>query len=81
MKKIRVVLSPEAQEVYNYLNEQASTSKTERTILNAVNKKANLIKVNHHYGKPIAKKLMHCSESSFPHFSVEMNRMRLKGAS
>ena len=58
MKKIRVILSPEAEEVYKYLNEQASTSKTERTILNAINKKVELIKANPHYGHPISKKLI-----------------------
>ena len=55
MKNVRVILSPEAGEVYNYLNEQASTSKTEKTILNAINKKVELIKANHHYGHPISK--------------------------
>ena len=58
MKIIRVILSPEAEEVYNYLNKQALTSKKERMILNAVNKKVELIKANYHYGEPIAKKLI-----------------------
>ncbi len=58
MKNIRVILSPEAEEVYKYLNEQASTSKTEQMILNALNKKVELIKCNPHYGDPIAKKLI-----------------------
>jgi len=58
MKSVRVILSPEAEEVYRYLNEQAPTSKTERTIFNSVNKKIDLIKANHHYGEPIAKKLI-----------------------
>ena len=39
MKKIRVILSPEAEEVYKYLNEQSLKSKTEKTIFNAINKK------------------------------------------
>lgn len=56
MKKIRIILSPEAEEVYRYLNEQAPNSKTERTILKAVDKKVELIKANFHYGEPIAKK-------------------------
>lgn len=55
MKTVRVILSPEAEEVYRYLNEKAPTSKTERSILNAINKKKELIKVNVHYGQPIAK--------------------------
>ena len=58
MKKVRVILSPEAEEVYKYLNEQAPTSKRERTILNSINKKVELIKANHHYGHPISKKLI-----------------------
>ncbi len=58
MKIVRVILSPEAQEVYKYLNEQAPESKTEKTILNALNKKVELIKVNPHYGNPIAHDLI-----------------------
>ena len=58
MKKVRVILSPDAEEVYKYLNEQASKSKTEKMILNAINKKVELIKANPHYGHPISKKLI-----------------------
>lgn len=58
MKKVRAILSPEAEEVYNYLNKQAEKSKTEKTILNAVNKKIELIKENIHYGNPVSKKLI-----------------------
>jgi len=58
MKKVRVVLSPEAEEVYKHLNKEAPTSKTERIILNAINKKIELIKMNFHYGDPIAKDLI-----------------------
>ena len=50
MKKVRVILSPEAEEVYKHLNEEAPTSKTDQTILKAINKKVELIKANHHYG-------------------------------
>lgn len=32
-KAVRVILSPDAEEVYKYLNEQAASSKNERTIL------------------------------------------------
>lgn len=39
MKKVRVILSPEAEEVYNHLNQEAPKSKIENTILNAFNKK------------------------------------------
>ncbi len=58
MKTVRVIFSPEAEEVYKYLNKQAPTSKTERSILNAINKKVELIKANHHYGNPISKNLI-----------------------
>jgi hypothetical protein len=55
-KKVRVIFSPEAEGVYKYLNEVSPSSKTERMILNAVNKKVELVKINKHYGDPIAKK-------------------------
>ncbi|MFC1768563.1 hypothetical protein ACFLZX_02265 [Nanoarchaeota archaeon] len=58
MKKIRVILSPEAEEVYRYLNKIAPDSKKEQTILNSLIKKIELIKANHHYGEPISKKLI-----------------------
>jgi len=58
MKTVRVVFSPDAEEVYKYLNVQAVKSKTERTILNAIHKKVELIKANPHYGDPIAKNLI-----------------------
>jgi hypothetical protein len=48
MKKVRVILSPEAEEVYKHLNKEAPTSKTDCMILNAINKKVELIKVNRH---------------------------------
>jgi len=63
MKKlIRVKLSAEAEEVYYYLNKELS--EVERTgskrtsevqILQAFEKKKEIIKINHHYGEPIAK--------------------------
>ena len=55
MKRVRLKLSPEAEEVYKYLNEEAPTSKTERMILKAVNQKVELIKSNPHFGNPIGK--------------------------
>ena len=58
MKITRVIFSPEAESVYKHLNEQAASSKIERSILNAVQKKIELIKTNVHYGNPIAKKLI-----------------------
>ena len=58
MKEVKVVLSPEAKQVYRYLNEQAHFSKIERSILRAINQKTQLIKENPHYGEPISKKLI-----------------------
>lgn len=58
MKKIRVILSPEAEEAYKYLNEHVSESKIDKTIFNSINKKIELIKANPHYGDPISKKLI-----------------------
>ena len=58
MKQIRVILSSEAKEVYEFLNQEAETSKNERMMLRAVNQKIELIKQNPHYGNPIAKKLI-----------------------
>lgn len=56
MKKlVRIVLSPEAEEAYKQLNAVAADSKIERSILNAIDKKKELIKANPHYGEPIAK--------------------------
>ena len=58
MKEVRVILSPEAQEVYKKLNTEAQTLKQSRMILNGVNNKIDLIKKNIHYGNPIAKNLI-----------------------
>ncbi|MGI0133841.1 MAG: hypothetical protein ACREBW_02640 [Candidatus Micrarchaeaceae archaeon] len=58
MKPLRVVLSPEAEEVYKYLNREAASSKHERMILKSFQKKAELIKINPHYGNPMAKDLI-----------------------
>jgi len=57
MKKIKVILSPEAREVYNYLNSHTD-SKQEKMILKAFHQKVDLIKMNPHYGNPIAKNLI-----------------------
>ena len=57
-KLIRIILSPEAQEVYAYLNKEAPNFKTERIIFRAINNKVELIKLNPHFGDPIAKKLI-----------------------
>lgn len=55
-KSVRIVLSPEAEEVYRYLNKEAPTSKQERMILKAINQKKELIKQNPHFGNPIEKR-------------------------
>jgi hypothetical protein len=56
-KTVRIIFSPEAEEVYTYLNENVN-SKTENMILNALNKKVELVKANVHFGEQIAKKLI-----------------------
>ncbi|MBN1156943.1 type II toxin-antitoxin system RelE/ParE family toxin [Candidatus Woesearchaeota archaeon] len=58
MKVVKISFSPEAEEVYHYLNKQAPASKMEASILNALHKKCELIKMNFHYGQPIAKRLI-----------------------
>ena len=58
MKKIRVILSPDAEKVFRYLNEQAPNSKNEAIILKAIKKKVELIKDNFQYGDQIKKKLI-----------------------
>ncbi len=58
MKDVRVVLSQDAMEVYEYLNEQSSVSKIDRSLFNAIQQKISLIKSNPHYGNPISKKLI-----------------------
>ena len=61
-KTIRIKLSPEAEEVYNYLNKEVAEvekSGKKRTpevqIFQAFEQKKELIKANKHYGEPIAK--------------------------
>jgi|SRR3989338_1201186 len=58
MKIFRVVFSKEAKEVFEYLNREATNSKTERMILKGIKHKIDLIKENSHYGDPIAKNLI-----------------------
>jgi len=58
MKETRVILSPEAREVYQKLNIEANENKQSRMILKAVNQKIGLIKNNTHYGDPISKDLI-----------------------
>jgi hypothetical protein len=58
MKEVRIILSPEAEEVYRKLNSEAESNKQSRMILKAINNKKELIKLNIHYGDPIAKNLI-----------------------
>ena len=36
MKEVKIILSPEAREVFKYLNQEAENSKTERMILKSI---------------------------------------------
>ncbi|MBR9698834.1 hypothetical protein GOV09_00050 [Candidatus Woesearchaeota archaeon] len=56
MKEIKVILSPEAEEIFKYL--QKTDSKIEKSILAAIKRKTELIKANPHYGNPISKRLI-----------------------
>ena len=58
MKSVRIILSPEAEEVYKKLNAESETNKQSRMILKSINQKTELIKQNIHYGNPIAKNLI-----------------------
>jgi hypothetical protein len=58
MKIVKIVLSPEAEEVYKYLNEHAVHSKREMAFLNAIKRKIELIRANPYYGDSIPKKLI-----------------------
>ncbi len=58
MKIVKIILSPEAEEVYKYLNEHAAHSKSEQTFLNAIKKKVELIRTNPHYGDSVPKRLI-----------------------
>ena len=59
MKHVRIILSSEAKEVFEYLNNNADTSKHERMILKAIQQKSDLIKTNPHFGNPIKKSSPH----------------------
>ena len=49
MKEVKVILSPEAEEVYQYLVSESENSKIEKSILNSFEKKKELVKSNAHY--------------------------------
>jgi mRNA-degrading endonuclease RelE of RelBE toxin-antitoxin system len=56
MKDVRVVLSPNAAEIYTKLKE--SNEKLDKSILNSFLEKVEILKTNVHYGDPVAKKLI-----------------------
>lgn len=58
MKTVRVVLIEEVGIKYNSLQERASGSKKELTIVEAIKNKAEIIKKDMHYGNPVNKKLI-----------------------
>lgn len=58
MKKVRIIFSPEAEKIYKKLNSEAESNKQSRMILKAVNNKIELIRLNIHYGNPLAKNLI-----------------------
>ncbi len=56
MKKVRTILSDEAEEAFKKLNTEAQNSKVDASILKSINNKIELIKMNPHYGEPVEKK-------------------------
>jgi hypothetical protein len=58
MKKVRIVLSKQAEEVYRYLISVAEKSKINASILRSINSKKDLIRENVHYGDSIPKNLI-----------------------
>ncbi len=56
MKIVRVIPTPEVEKVLDEL--RASKSKHEKTLLNGINKKIELVKGDIQYGDPIVKKLI-----------------------
>lgn len=57
-KSVRVILSKDAREVYEYLNREVGRSKIEGSILRAIGDKTALIKDNPHYGDVVPKRLI-----------------------
>lgn len=53
----KVIFMPPAKETYIHLRNNAR-SKIERTLLRAIDRKIEIIKINHRYGNPIAKILI-----------------------
>ena len=57
-KEVKITLSQEAREVYEYLNRESQVSKIEQGLLKSVRQKIEFIRQNPQYGNPIAKKLI-----------------------
>jgi mRNA-degrading endonuclease RelE of RelBE toxin-antitoxin system len=57
MKRVSVTLTQEADEIYQYLESTAPDAKKEKSILDAFNRKVELIKTDIYYGQQIPKKL------------------------
>lgn len=58
MKVVRIVLSPEADEILKELDLMAQKKKNERTLVKGFYKKVEIIKGNIHYGDQVAKSLI-----------------------
>lgn len=58
MKKVRVILSPDAEEAFLEINRLAPESKENSSLLKAIKSKIELIKNNPHYGAPVSKELI-----------------------
>ena len=56
--RIKVLFSEEAESIYQDFFRKANISKKERMILKAVDQKVEFIKMDSHYGNPIAKQLI-----------------------
>ncbi len=55
MKIVRVILSPEADEVLQHLEQFAKKRKQEKTLVNGFLQKSGSVKYNIHYGDAVAK--------------------------
>lgn len=58
MRAAKIIFSPESREVYHLLEERSANSKMDRMLLDAINKKIELVKLDIRYGNPIAKDLI-----------------------
>jgi hypothetical protein len=56
MEEVKILFSEEAEKTYQFLKKRFS--KIDNSLLNAIDKKSEIIKMNPRYGNPIAKKLI-----------------------